>query len=62
MRSVVILLMQDWISQVLDRPEGGYSDLDVDAVNFVKYPLLANMRYGIVHMKAGDCLFIPWRW
>jgi len=54
--------MQDWISQVLDRPEGGYSDLDVDAVNFVKYPLLANMRYGIVHMKAGDCLFIPWRW
>nr|CAB3262759.1 uncharacterized protein LOC100182837 [Phallusia mammillata] len=53
---------EKWMDTVIDKKSGGYSGLDVDAVDFVKYPSLSKMRYGVVHMKAGDCLYIPWRW
>uniref|UniRef100_H2YUZ2 JmjC domain-containing protein n=2 Tax=Ciona savignyi TaxID=51511 RepID=H2YUZ2_CIOSA len=53
---------QEWVDKVIDHPDGSYSGIDVDSVDFVKYPLLANTRYGVVHMEAGDCLFIPFKW
>nr|XP_009858838.1 uncharacterized protein LOC100182837 [Ciona intestinalis] len=52
----------EWVNKVIDHPEGSYSGIDVDAVDFVKYPWLADTRYGIAKMEAGDCLFIPYKW
>ncbi|XP_065648849.1 uncharacterized protein LOC100207979 isoform X3 [Hydra vulgaris] len=46
----------------IDRPRGGYSSLDVDKVNFTKYPALREVEYIHCTMEEGDCLFIPWRW
>ena len=55
------ILFQMW-NRVIDRPNGGYSSLDVDAVDFTKFPDLAKVRYARVDMEAGDCLYIPYRW
>ncbi|XP_071113454.1 tRNA wybutosine-synthesizing protein 5-like [Haliotis cracherodii] len=46
----------------LDRPEGLYSSMDVDRVDFTKFPGLAEVEFFHVHMTAGDCLYIPYRW
>jgi len=46
----------------IDRPEGGYSDLDVDKVDFVKYPGMREIEYINATMNEGDCLFIPYKW
>lgn len=46
----------------IDHPNGGYSSLDVDRVNFTKYPSLREVEYIECQMDEGDCLFIPWRW
>jgi len=56
------VFFKEWDDKVLDYPSGSYSGVDVDAVDFAKYPQLANVRYGVVHMEAGDCLFIPYKW
>lgn len=53
---------EDMWNRVIDRPNGGYSALDVDAVDFTKYPDLAKVRYAKIDMTAGDCLYIPYRW
>jgi len=36
--------------------------VDVDRVDFEKYPGLIDVEYYNVSMQAGDCLFIPHRW
>lgn len=46
----------------IDFPSGGYSGVDVDRVDFVKYPSLENVEYFNVTMEPGDCLFIPYKW
>lgn len=46
----------------LDHPEGSYSDVDVDAVDYTKYPGLAEVEFVHVNITAGDCLYIPYRW
>jgi len=46
----------------IDFPSGGYSGVDVDSVDFVKYPSLKDVEYYNVTMEAGDCLFIPYKW
>ncbi|XP_066914737.1 bifunctional peptidase and (3S)-lysyl hydroxylase Jmjd7-like [Clytia hemisphaerica] len=47
----------------LDHPEGGYSSLDVDSVDYTKYPALRFVdQYHHVTMEEGDCLFIPYHW
>ncbi|CAK8690606.1 unnamed protein product [Clavelina lepadiformis] len=55
-------LNNDWIRNVIDHPGNSYSDVDVDAVDYVKYHSLANTKYAVVNMTAGDCLFIPTSW
>ncbi|XP_076445161.1 bifunctional peptidase and (3S)-lysyl hydroxylase JMJD7-like [Babylonia areolata] len=44
------------------RFEGAYSDIDVDSVDLKKYPQLADAEFYHVHVKAGDCLYIPYHW
>lgn len=49
-------------NRVIDVQNGGYSSLDVDAVDYTKFPDLSKVRYAKVDMTAGDCLYIPYRW
>ncbi|XP_052808488.1 tRNA wybutosine-synthesizing protein 5-like [Mya arenaria] len=46
----------------LDRPEGAYSAMDVDAVDYTKYPGMAQVEFYHVNVSAGDCLYIPYLW
>ncbi|KAK3735817.1 hypothetical protein QZH41_019916 [Actinostola sp. cb2023] len=46
----------------LDHRSGGYSGVDVDKVDFTKYPGLREVTYYNVTMQAGDCLYIPYKW
>lgn len=46
----------------IDFPSGGYSGVDVDRVDLVKYPSLKDVEYFNVTMEPGDCLFIPYKW
>jgi len=47
----------------LDRSAETFSSLDVDAVDFIKYPTMANVgEYHFANMTAGDCLYIPYKW
>lgn len=46
----------------IDHPEGGYSGVDVDRVDFTKYPGLREVEFYNVTMQPGDCLFIPYKW
>lgn len=47
----------------IDRPEGGYSSIDVDKVDYTKFPELRMVgEYVKANMEEGDCLFIPYHW
>lgn len=46
----------------LDHPEGSYSGVDVDSVDYTKYPGLAEIEFYHVNLTAGDCLYIPYKW
>ncbi|KAK3593837.1 hypothetical protein CHS0354_011438 [Potamilus streckersoni] len=46
----------------IDGPEGAYSTVDVDSVDYLKYPDLADVEFYHVNVSAGDCLYIPYRW
>ncbi|XP_031567482.1 tRNA wybutosine-synthesizing protein 5-like [Actinia tenebrosa] len=46
----------------IDHPSGGYSGVDVDRVDFTKYPGLRDVQVYHVAMEPGDCLFIPYKW
>ncbi|XP_070568015.1 tRNA wybutosine-synthesizing protein 5-like [Ptychodera flava] len=47
---------------VLDNYDRGFSGVDVDKVDFTKYPELNNVEYHFANMTPGDCLFIPFKW
>ena len=48
---------------VVDMPQGGYSTVDVDSVDYVKYPYLRKIdKYIKVRLEPGDCLYVPYRW
>ena len=43
--------------------QGGYSSIDVDKVDYNKFPELKKIKeYVRADMVAGDCLFIPYKW
>lgn len=47
----------------IDHPEGGYSSVDVDSVDYTKFPMLRHVdQYHHITMEEGDCLFIPYHW
>ncbi|XP_052244595.1 tRNA wybutosine-synthesizing protein 5-like [Dreissena polymorpha] len=47
---------------LIDHPEGAYSGMDVDAVDYTKYPGMAKVEFYHVNVSAGDCLYIPYLW
>ena len=42
-----------------EREIGGYSLIDVDAVDLIKYPKVGDVPWSYVQIDAGDCLFLP---
>ncbi|XP_074657729.1 tRNA wybutosine-synthesizing protein 5-like [Tubulanus polymorphus] len=46
----------------MDHPEGAYSSIDVDKVDFTKYKKMNEVEFYHVHLSAGDCMFIPYKW
>eukprot|EP00794_Sanderia_malayensis_P000548 gene548-1205_t len=46
---------------VIDRPNG-YSAVDVDKVDYTKYPGLSKVDFVEANMEQGDCLYIPYQW
>ena len=46
---------------LFDHPEGSYSGIDVDNVDYEKYPGLANIKFMHADMQPGDCLYIPYK-
>jgi lysine-specific demethylase 8 len=46
----------------LDHSEGGYSSVDPDSVDLIKYPGLKDVEFYFVQMEPGDCLYIPYKW
>ncbi|CAF1198630.1 unnamed protein product [Rotaria sordida] len=51
-------------SEIIDNYSGSYSSIDVDSVDYNKYPSLDNnnIHYYQVTLSKGDCLFIPSLW
>ncbi|XP_071955296.1 bifunctional peptidase and (3S)-lysyl hydroxylase Jmjd7-like [Antedon mediterranea] len=46
----------------LDKFLGGYSSVDIDEVDLLKYPGLTQVEFHYAEMSAGDCIFIPYKW
>ncbi|CAG2214027.1 tRNA wybutosine-synthesizing protein 5-like isoform X1 [Mytilus edulis] len=46
----------------IDHPEGAYSAVDVDSVDYTKYPGLSEVEFYHTNLSAGDCLYIPYKW
>ena len=38
---------------------GGQSDINVDAVDMDKFPLIQDIHYSLFTLNGGDCLFLP---
>lgn len=38
---------------------GGFSEIDVDRVDFEEFPKIADVKYSKVIMNKGDCIFMP---
>ncbi|XP_071800632.1 tRNA wybutosine-synthesizing protein 5-like [Asterias amurensis] len=47
---------------VFDHPEGSYSGVDVEKVDFEKYPEFKDVEFFEAKMEAGDCIYIPYKW
>lgn len=59
----LIFVNYDNYGKYLPLDQGGYSSIDVDKVDYVKFPELRNIKeYVLADMEAGDCLFIPYKW
>ncbi|XP_070568016.1 bifunctional peptidase and (3S)-lysyl hydroxylase Jmjd7-like [Ptychodera flava] len=46
----------------IDHPEGNYCGVDVDSVNYTRYPGFQDVEYHHAFIEAGDCFFIPYKW
>lgn len=46
----------------IDHPEGAFSDIDVDRVDYIRYPGMAAVSYHVINISSGDCLYIPFKW
>jgi len=47
---------------VFDHPKCLYSDIDVDDVDYTKYPGLADVKFMHADLEPGGCLYIPFNW
>ena len=48
-----------YMSEESQNEWGGFSDVDVDAVDLVKFPGISGVRYSKVTLNKGDCIFMP---
>jgi len=46
----------------MDKPEGLFSTMEVDSVDFNKFSKLEGIQYLQTELHAGDCIFIPYKW
>ncbi|KAL4233739.1 hypothetical protein ACF0H5_008419 [Mactra antiquata] len=46
----------------IDKPQGAYSTMDVDSVDYTKFPGMSEVEFYHVDITAGDCLYIPYLW
>ncbi|XP_028415019.1 uncharacterized protein LOC114538089 isoform X2 [Dendronephthya gigantea] len=46
----------------IENKKSAYSNVDVEKVDFIKYPGLAQVEYHYAEMQPGDCLYIPYGW
>ncbi|XP_061166531.1 bifunctional peptidase and arginyl-hydroxylase JMJD5-like [Saccostrea echinata] len=51
-----IVMEKGWNSK------GGFSEVDVESVDMIKFPQLQNIPYNRITINKGDCLFIPYKW
>ena len=56
---VMYCIWQDMVT--IDHPERAYSGVDVDDVDYDKYPDMANIKFMHADMQPGDCLYIPYK-
>lgn len=42
--------------------EGHYSLVDVESVDMFKFSQFRELPWYRVHLAAGDCLYIPYKW
>ncbi|XP_035687656.1 uncharacterized protein LOC118423565 isoform X2 [Branchiostoma floridae] len=62
-KELVFINYQKYKNKVpIDHPDDRYSSMDVDAVDFTKYPGMREVEYYRVNMTAGDCLYVPYMW
>nr|QDG00793.1 lysine-specific demethylase JMJD5-1 [Brachionus koreanus] len=47
---------------IIDQHKGAYSSMDVDKVDYEKFPLIKELEYYRFNLSAGDCLYIPYKW
>ncbi|KAJ8026801.1 Lysine-specific demethylase 8 [Holothuria leucospilota] len=47
---------------IFDRIEEGAMSVDVDKVDFTKFPTLAKVDFHFASVSAGDCIFLPYKW
>lgn len=38
------------------------SQIEADAVDYQKFPLVANVKFYYLYLQAGDCLYMPPKW
>ncbi|XP_033112888.1 lysine-specific demethylase 8-like [Anneissia japonica] len=61
-RKHVVLIDRKYADKIPLKHPGNYCGVDVDDVDFDKYPGLLSVEYHHVDLQPGDCLYIPYRW
>ncbi|KAL8599253.1 hypothetical protein ACOMHN_007968 [Nucella lapillus] len=61
-KTFVLVDPQKYRDKIFLRPDGFYSDIDVDSVDLTQSPSLKDMEFHHVTLVAGDCLYIPYKW
>ena len=50
---------QNLTNSIIDSEDQMYSTMDVDSVDFTKFPGIETIEYYNIDLNAGDCVFIP---
>ena len=61
-KRVILIDPHKFFNVVIDSPDRLYSKMDVDKIDFEKYPGIENLEYFSINMNSGDCIYIPYKW
>lgn len=52
---------EDNIYKAWEPPQmiGGFSKLKIDQIDMFKYPMVSDVKWSLLNINAGDCLFLP---